>query len=566
MRVYEIHQETTYGPAQKVVVAYARGAGGALLRWSRTVSRRRWRHCLCRRRGCHWQPLACCRSACSGWRGRRGDGSPILRGHLMQNNSTNHYDLVILGSGSTAFAAALRAAELGKTAVMTEHRVIGGTCVNRGCLPSKNLIEAARLVYDAANPRYPGLTGQRLPLDFPALIAQKDQVVHDYRGKKYESIIGPDKHIEIITGDVRFTSDRTVAVGNRELTGERFLIATGSRPVIPAIPGLDQTPYLTSDLLTSDESMELTELPASLVILGGGYIALELGQMFARFGTAVTIIERGGQLLAHGYEPEVGLTMADILREEGLTILTGVQVQSMAANEGGVSVRVQLHGRERVIQAERVLVATGRQPNTESIGLDQAGVAVDEHGAVRVDAYLQTNVPHIFAAGDVIGRETGSQQATPVGAHDGGIATRNAFGCDDAACGRERKRVDHRVIPRAIFTDPQIGIVGMTEAEAIAAGHSCWCNTVPMEYVPRAGAIRDTRGIIKMVADADSNEVLGVSMVGVNAGEVIHEAAMALRFHATIDDFIDLIHVYPTMAEALKIVAISRYKDPAKLS
>lgn len=481
-------------------------------------------------------------------------------------DTASHYDLVILGSGSTAFAAALTAAELGKRAVMTEHRTLGGTCVNRGCLPSKNLIEAAKLLHDAANPRYPGLTGQRLPLDFGALIAQKDQVVHDYRDKKYASIIGPDKHIEVLTGEARFTSDHTVAVDGRVLTGERFLIATGSHAVIPAIPGLEQTPYLTSDLLSADDGMELRELPASLVILGGGYIALELGQMFARFGTAVTIIERSQQLLAHGYEPEVGRIMGDLLREEGLTILTGAQVQATAPTERGVSVRIQVHGRERVIRAERLLVATGRHPNTEDIGLDQAGVALDDRGAVRVDTYLQTTVPHIFAAGDVIGRETGSEQATPVGAHDGGIAARNAFGCDDGSCGVQRKRVDHRVIPRTIFTDPQIGIVGLTEAEAIAAGHRCWCNTIPMALVPRAGAIRDTRGLIKMVADADTNEVLGVSMVGVSAGEVIHEAAMGLRFHATLDDFIDLLHVYPTMAEALKIVAISRYKDPAQLS
>jgi len=168
-------------------------------------------------------------------------------------------------------------------------------------------------------------------------------------------------------------------------------------------------------------------------------------------------------------------------------------------------------------------------------------------------------VPHIFAAGDVIGREVNSQMATPVGSQDGGIAAHNAFS-------NELRAVNHRVIPRTIFTDPQIATVGMTEEEAIAAGHSGWCSTVPMELVPRAGAIRDTAGMIKMVADDDTEEVLGVSMVGNSAGEVIHEAAMAMRFHAQIRDFIDMLHVYPTMAEALKIVAISRFKDPAKLS
>lgn len=177
-----------------------------------------------------------------------------------------------------------------------------------------------------------------------------------------------------------------------------------------------------------------------------------------------------------------------------------------------------------------------------------------------MDRHLRTNVFHIFGAGDVIGSETGSQMATPLGSHDGGIAAHNALSDE------EPRAVDHRVVPRTIFTDPQVAVVGMTEEQATAAGHPCWCNTLPMSLVPRADAIRDTRGIIKMVADAKTDEVLGVSMVGQSAGEVIHEAAMALRFRARIQDFIEQIHVYPTMAEALKIVAISRFKDPAKLS
>src|SRR5579883_139553 len=197
---------------------------------------------------------------------------------------TRSFDLLILGSGSTAFAAALAAQELGKTAVMTEERTLGGTCVNRGCLPSKNLIEAAKLVHDAREPRYPGLRGCSIHLDFAALMAQKDAVIRDYRRKKYESLIGG--RIGIEQGHVRFVDPRTVEVDGKKLTGEKVLIATGSRPVIPAIDGLDGVPYLTSDLLTNDdEPMELRERPKSLLIVGGGYIALELGQMFHRFGT-----------------------------------------------------------------------------------------------------------------------------------------------------------------------------------------------------------------------------------------------------------------------------------------
>jgi mercuric reductase len=471
-----------------------------------------------------------------------------------------HADLVILGSGSTAFAAALNASEMGKTVVMTENRQVGGTCVNRGCLPSKNLIEAAKLVYDAANPRYPGLKGSALKVDFPALVGQKDDVIDGYRQKKYLSLADGADKIKILDGDVRFLDAHTLAVGEERVTGEQFLIALGSHPTIPNIEGLDRVPYLTSDLLTHNEAMELKTLPASLLILGGGYIALELGQLFSRLGTDVTVLERSDHLLAHGYEPEVGKAMGEVFAEEGIRVLTHTEVRRVQHDAQGIVTIVAVRGQERTLRAERLLVATGRKPNTDGIGLETVGVALDAHGAVKVDAYLRTNVPHIWAAGDIIGSETQSQMATPVGAHDGGIVARNAFSGDSL------KAVDHRVIPRAIFTDPQIGIVGMTDKEAVAAGYDCWCNTVPMEYVPRAGAIRDTRGVIKMVADAKTNEVLGVSMVGVNAGEVIHEAAMGMRFHATLDDYIDLLHVYPTMAEALKIVAISRYKDPAKLS
>ena len=469
-----------------------------------------------------------------------------------------HFDLLILGSGSTAFAAALRAQELGKTSVMTEERTVGGTCVNRGCLPSKNLIEAAKLMYDAKNPRYPGLAPADLKLDFSALIAQKDDVIHGYRKKKYESLVGGQFRIE--EGHVQFVNAHTVEINGKHLSGDKVLIATGSRPVLPEIEGLSDVPYLTSDLLTNDEAMEMTTLPRSLLILGGGYIALELGQMFRRFGCEVTILERNEQLLAHGYEPEVGQAIGTVFAEEGIRILTGVTVQKVRSESGGIVATARIGDTVREVRAEKLLVAVGRRPNTDTIALEKAGVVLDRKGAVSVNEHLQTSIPHIFAAGDVIGRETESQMATPVGSHDGGIAAMNALS------GEAFRAVNHRVIPRAIFTDPQIAVVGLIEEEALTKGHECWCNSVPMSLVPRVGAIRDTRGVIKMVADANTNEVLGVSMVGNSAAEVIHEAAMALRFKATIHDFIDMLHVYPTMAEALKIVAISRYKDPAKLS
>ena len=469
------------------------------------------------------------------------------------------FDLLILGSGSTAFAAALRAAELGKTAAMTEMRTLGGTCVNRGCLPSKNLIEAARIVWESAHPRYKGLKPAKMEFDFGELISQKQDVVHSYRDKKYQSILYEEDKINVLSGQARLIDKHTVLVGSRKVSGDQILIATGTRPTIPPIEGLDQVPYLTSDLLTSNESQELKDLPESLVIIGGGYISLELGQMFHRFGTRVTILERS-QVILPNYEPEVSDALTFALRDEGINLVTGVLVDRVSQiSDREIQVIARIGEKVQTFKGEKLLVATGREPNTDNTGLDNAGIQLDGQGFVKVNDELQTNVPNIWAAGDVIGRQTESQPATPVGAHDGVIAAKNAL------AGAHQK-VDHRVIARTIFTDPQVAVVGMTDVEANGTGIRCWCGTIPLELVPRAGATHQINGIAKMVINRDTHEVVGVSLVMPNAGEVIHEAAMALRFRARLDDYIDMIHVYPTMAEALKIAAISYFKDPAKLS
>ena len=475
----------------------------------------------------------------------------------MSKNSS--YDLVILGSGSTAFAAALRAAELGKTAAMTEMRTLGGTCVNRGCLPSKNLIEAARIVWESTHPRYKGLKSTKMEFDFGELISQKQDVVHSYRDKKYQSIVYEEDKIRVFNGHAKLIDRHTALVADQKVSGDQILIATGTRPIIPQIEGLDQVPYLTSDLLTSDESQELKELPESLVILGGGYIALELGQMFHRFGTQVTILEQSRRILPH-YEPEVSRTLTKALREEGINLVTGAQLERVSPNsDREIEVIARVGEKEQTFKSQKLLVATGREPNTGNIGLDKAGIQLDEQGFVKVNDELQTNVPNIWAAGDIIGRQTESLPATPVGAHDGVIAAKNALS-------GAHQKIDHRVIPRTIFTDPQVAVVGMTDVEANGNGIRCWCGTVSLDLVPRAGATYQTNGIAKIVINNDTHEVVGVSLVMPNAGEVIHEAAMALRFRAKLEDYIDMIHVYPTMAEALKIAAISYFKDPAKLS
>jgi mercuric reductase len=222
-------------------------------------------------------------------------------------------------------------------------------------------------------------------------------------------------------------------------------------------------------------------------------------------------------------------------------------------------VTIDTNGQRHQLSAARLLVAAGRRPNADALGLEEAGVAVDEYGFVQVDDELRTSAKHIFAAGDVIGARTGSQMATPVGAQDGGIAAGNALNDD-------HRQVNHRVVPRAIFIDPQVGVVGLTDQEANERGRQCVCRTIPMALVPRAGAVRDTRGVIKMVVDRKTREVLGVSMHGLNAAEVIHEAALGLRLGARLEDYAGMVHVYPTMSEALKIVALSFTRNVAKMS
>src|SRR6266699_1876853 len=285
----------------------------------------------------------------------RPDRMSCCTKEIIRMSIQERYDLVILGSGSTAFAAAPHAAELSKSAVMTECRTVGGTCANRGCLPSKNLIEAARLVYDAAHPRYPGLTPVHMPVNWAELVAQKDEIVQEFRAHKYESLLDEPERIQLVSGQARLLSDHEVEVrtpdGTRRLVGDQLLIATGSLPAIPPVPGLSDVPYLTSDLLSSADDpwgTELREQPRSLLILGGGYIALELGQMFARFGTEGTLVTRGKSILS-GYEPEIAEALTEILQEEGLRIVTGVQVRGVRSEGEGIALSVRLHGSRKTL-------------------------------------------------------------------------------------------------------------------------------------------------------------------------------------------------------------------------
>lgn len=463
----------------------------------------------------------------------------------------SHYDVAILGSGSTAAAAAAVAQTLNKTVLLTEERLVGGTCLNYGCIPSKFLIEAAKTFFKIRRPRFEGIHYNEATLSFEDLIRQKDAIIRDYRQKKRDTVFD-DESTSLARGHARFLDQKTIDVGGKRYTADKFLIATGSRPFIPKIEGLATTDYLTSDLLTCDESEELRTLPKSMIIVGAGYIALELGQTFARFGTKVTIVERGEQLLLHGYEPEVGEILKTVFEDEGIDVLLNSSIKSVSGSrKKGFLVNLICEGKKLELKADEILVAAGREPNTDGIAADRAGVELAEEGFVKVDEYLRTSAVDIFAAGDVIGPEHGNQMATPVGVFDAKLAVHNAFSQVGA------QAVNHKNIPRCIFTDPEVAVVGLTEKQAKEAGYECEVRSLPLSHVSRAVVMQHTEGRIKMISNSENQEILGVTVVAPAAGDIIHTVAMAMRSNAQLSDLAEMLYVYPTLSEGLKHAALT---------
>ncbi len=469
---------------------------------------------------------------------------------------TQPFDLVILGSGSAAFAAALKASELGARVAMTENRQVGGTCVNRGCIPSKNLIRAAEIYHSGNHQPFPGLALTQQGVKAEELIAQKDELVEHLRYQKYLNVVKENARLRIFSGQARFVARDKVQVGDTVLLAPKFLVATGARARTEVgIEGLSQVDYLTSDLLTSGEPMELKTLPKSWVIIGGGFIACELGQMFRRLGAKVTLLVRGNRLIS-GFDGEVAAVLRKVLEEEGVQVVFQARALKAVKRKGQTVVTAKIGERLEDFGAERLLLAAGVVPNTAGLALEVPAVEVNEQGFIKVDDEMHTTAPHVWAAGDV----TGPPLATPVGAREGVIAAENLM---DERC---HKKMDYRVVPRAIFTDPEVASVGLTLEQAQKQGYEALANCLPLEHVPKAAAIRDTRGLVKMVINAKTRHVLGVHLIAPRGADIIHEAALAVKLGLTVEDLIDTLHVYPTMSEAIRMVAQTFTKDITKLS
>ena len=457
------------------------------------------------------------------------------------------YDLAIIGWGGAAFAAAIKAREAGASVVMIERGTIGGTCVNIGCVPSKTQLRAAELFYQSGHQPFGGARTAAQGVDLASLVDQKDELVGRLRKEKYEELIG-EYGWELLRGEAAFLDEGRLQVVGRIISAQSFLIATGASPAVPSMPGLSEAGYLTSTT-----ALELRELPRSLAVIGSGYVALELGQLFHHLGSRVTLMQRGPRILKE-YEPEVSEAVYEAMTGQGMSFVTGAAYQRVERIGAGYRVTLEAGGQKRVVEAEQLLVAVGRQPNTGVLHLERAGVQVGTQGEVLVDQQLRTSNPRVFAAGDV----TLGPQFVYVAAYEGALAAENALGGS--------READLSTVPGVIFTTPSVATVGLTEAQARAAGIEVKSSVLPASAVPRALANWATAGVFKLVADARTDRILGAHVVAENAGEVIYAATLAVKFHLTVSDLTGTFAPYLTMAEGLKLAAQTFGRDVSKLS
>ncbi|MDW7709912.1 MAG: mercury(II) reductase [Deferrisomatales bacterium] len=462
----------------------------------------------------------------------------------------NRYDLVILGGGAAAFAAATQADRMGlRTAMVNDGLPIGGTCVNVGCMPTKHLLAVAGHLHAVRQPRFASVAGNLARFDFQRAMADKDRLVAEAREKNYRDVLGGFDHVTWLEGRGSFVSDRVVRVGEEEVEGEQILIATGCRTKIPAIPGLEEAGYLTNR-----EALALRRLPDSLLVLGGGALGLEFAQIFARFGSKVTVLEATDRI-ASVTEPEISEALQGFLEAEGIEIRTGAKAVRVARTSAGKRVVVERDGREETIVAHEILVATGVTGNIEGLNLEGVGIETVKGCHIKVDEHLRTSLPYVWAAGDVVCHVC----LETVAAKEGKMAVENAFE-------GKKKTLDADTIPFAIFTDPEVAGVGLTEARYVARHGTCTCRTVALSQVPKGMAVNDTRGLVKLVAHHETGRVAGAHILAPHAAEMIHEAALAVRFGLTVDDLIDTTHVFPTYCEAIKMAAQAFRRDISRMS
>lgn len=467
----------------------------------------------------------------------------------VRERGRNGLHIAIVGTGSAAFAAAIQAVERGARVTLVENAdVIGGTCVNIGCVPSKVLIKGAGVVYSQAHHSFAGIPLTTPTLDRKAMVAQQQSLVDALRHAKYESILAANPDIKLVRASAHFKDAGTLIATDRHgneqaIQADRFLLATGASPAIPDIPGLAGTPFWTST-----QALVAEQIPEHLIVVGASTVALELAQAFHRLGARVTIVAR--TTLLSKADPNIGEALTKVFEDEGIRVLLQTAAESVCHNNREFT----LTTRRGELRGDQLLIATGRTPNTGTLVLDRAGVNTDKTGHILVDNHMRTNIPHIYAAGDC----TNQPQFVYVAAAAGTRAARNMMGEDVA--------LDVSVMPAVVFTEPQIATVGLTEAQARANGLHVESRRLDLENVPRALANLDTRGFINLIAETTSGRIVGCHILAPAAGEIIQTAALAIRHHMTVTELSDQLFPYLTMVEGLKLTAQTFTKDVKQLS
>lgn len=445
------------------------------------------------------------------------------------------YETLVIGGGMAGLPVALRAARHGRVAFVEKEK-LGGTCLNRGCIPTKTMIASAAVSQQIRRAAEFGIRVGVPEVDLAAVVARKDRIVDTIRAGSYRTVERADT-VDLYPAEGRFVAGRRLRVEDTEIEADRIFLVTGLRTSIPPIDGLADTPYYTSRTL-----LDLTELPEHLVVIGGGYIGCEFAQMFRRFGSRVTVIQRGQRLLP-AEDPDISAAVAGGVRADGVEVHTSTTCVAVDGRPGDL--RVGCAGDSAgEVRGSHLLIAAGRTPNTDTLGLDHLGLQPNPSGFLPVDDTLHTPVEDVWALGDI----RGGPMFTHTARDDAEVAYRTAFR------GQPRS-IGGRVVPHAVFVDPEVGAVGLTEPQARAAGYDVITGRQDFAGVVKARAIGNTQGLIKFVVDAATDRILGCHIAGPDAANLVHEAVIAMHTGARYTDIAQAIHIHPTLAEGVNTAA-----------
>ncbi len=464
----------------------------------------------------------------------------------------NRFDLIIVGGGAGAFAAAIKANEYqAKTLMINAGLPLGGTCVNVGCVPSKNLLKVGEFKFHAQHHHFGSVNIPQVNFDFARAIDEELETVAELRQQKYSGVLANLEHVTFLEARARFVSPHEVEANDQRFYGDRLLVAVGSTALPPPIPGIEQVGYITHI-----EALRNREPPRQLLVMGAGPVALEFAQMFCHFGSAVTMVVRGN-VLYKKTEPEISDALETYLIDEGIVIHKQTQITRLRVEGNQKIATLRSDGRETESAFDELLIGTGKTPNTSGLGLDVAGVQINEGRAIRVNGWYQTNVSHIYAVGDAV--DLPIRLETTAG-KEGSYATVNAL------TGVNQKKIDYDLVPSVVFTYPAVADVGILDEQVGERGIQCYCGTVYFDKLPKSLIMKDTRGAIKIVAEHPTDRIVGIHILAPYAEELINQAMYILRARMTIDDVIDSLTVFPTLSESIKLATLSFRTDIARVS